>query len=279
MKKFFALFIVFICFTSNLAFAIDKKYDVTIFLLDISTSMNQMSEYKGKKMSRMNIAINSISQLAKNYEYSDKVGLRTIGATTDRVYEDVAANRDKYLNILMNSQNPILALYNHTCNNSEVPLPINYGSHAKIYDLMKTIKANGTSTPIAYTLKQAIDVDLAEYPAHMSKHIILITDGYEGCNADPCAYIKEISKTRKDIKIDVLSVLPDNADFSLYNCIAMSTGGSVYNPEINNQDGGWNTSIDFKPVNTAPITAKSIKSKNNALNNSIIYKSYLLQFE
>ena len=62
-------------------------------------------------------------------------------------------------------------------------------------------------TPITYSLKQAVKKDFLGYSG--KKHIILLTDGGENCDESPCAYVMELIKVRKDIKIDVEDSIVD----------------------------------------------------------------------
>ena len=79
-------------------------------------------------------------------------------------------------------------------------------------------------TPIAYSLMQAINNDFRN--PNTLKHIVLITDGGEGCGGDPCRLIADLMRYRNDIKIDVIAIAGDeNSSFMGLTCLPNSTGG------------------------------------------------------
>jgi hypothetical protein len=276
-KTLLFLLIIFCLFINNYAFAVEKKADVTLILLDISTSMNKSQIYDGERLTRFDVALKSIDKILKQYSYSDKIGLRTIGISSTKMIDDLSNNPDKVANIIQGSNNPFLTLYNKTCNQSELVVPITNSSLSQIYDVLKFIKDDGTSTPIEYTLRQAIEVDFAQFSQSVKKHIIIITDGYEGCGGNPCGYIKNLSQKRDDIIIDVVSVLPETADFSLYYCLTATTGGGIFNPA--NVKPSFNSNVDFKQITPACPKCTEKNSILNPLENNIQYRSFLLQFE
>lgn len=84
-----------------------------------------------------------------------------------------------------------LRVYGHTtppgqrnCKDTRLEVPFKYNNHKQIKDKLKDIKPVGT-TLIAYSLQQAA----YDFPkeAGVRNIIILITDGIEECDGDPCA--------------------------------------------------------------------------------------------
>ena len=260
---------------NNTSFAIDKKADVTLILLDISTSMNKIETYDKEAISRFEMAKKSIKEILKTFTYSDKVGLRTIGISQQKLIDKYTKNPEQVNSLIIASNNSFFKFHRSVCNQSELIIPIEGGTHSQVYDVLNIIKDDGSSTPIEYTIKQAVEVDLAYYPSYLKKHIILITDGYEGCGGNPCKYIEDLVTNRKDITIDVISVLPVGANFSLYNCIASPTGGKVYNPVKTNEY----SPISFKPASPSCTNCQNAYKKVNYNTLPIEYRTYLLQFE
>ena len=278
MKKvLFTAYILFSLLSNNFAYALDNKADVTLILLDISTSMEKLQVYEDKRISRFEVALDSVEKVLKKYNYSDKIGLRTIGISSQKLLDDLTSNSDQITNIINTSKNPLFSLYKKTCNQSSLIVPISESSLSRIYDVIKTINCDGTSTPIEYSLKQAIEVDFAKYPLSVKKHIILITDGYEGCGGDPCGYIKNLTSTRNDITIDVISVLPPTADFSLYYCLTEPTGGGIYNPT--NPKPSFNSNVDLQKITPACPKCKAKTSTVSSIEKDVEYRTFLLQFE
>lgn len=79
-------------------------------------------------------------------------------------------------------------------------------------------------TPLVLALKETIEKDMARQGSSFKKKIILLTDGNETCGGDPCAYIKHIVKTRKDVEIDVILF----GGRSSLMCLTEATGGKYY---------------------------------------------------
>ncbi len=55
--------------------------------------------------------------------------------------------------------------------------------------------------------------------------VILITDGIETCNADPCALATELAKSGVDLKVDVVGFGLSRAEGAQVKCLADTTGG------------------------------------------------------
>ncbi len=98
------------------------------------------------------------------------------------------------------------------------------------------------ATPIAASLQQAgamLDGTSQDNPGI----IILITDGVENCEGDPCATARAIKKARPWVAAHVVKMGPESSSI----CVAEETGGKVYRP--NSVDGLT------KSINEARITA------------------------
>lgn len=88
----------------------------------------------------------------------------------------------------------------------------------------------GGVTPIEFALRKTVEEDLLSVwvydknTTHKKKKIVLVTDGGDNCGGDPCAYIRNLMKTRKDIQIDVVQL----GSNSKLMCLSAETGGSFY---------------------------------------------------
>ena len=69
------------------------------------------------------------------------------------------------------------------CRDSHLEIPFSPGNHAQIIQRLTTIEPKGT-TPIAYSLEQAAN-DFPDATGYRNI-IIMITDGIESCDGDPC---------------------------------------------------------------------------------------------
>ena len=107
--------------------------------------------------------------------------------------------------------------------------------------LVRRLEPSG-GTPIAKSLSVAgsmIDGTSADKPGI----IVLVTDGAESCQADPCAVARKIKSSKPWAVVHVVKMGPEGSS----NCVAKETGGKVYNP----------TSVDelAAAINEAKITA------------------------
>ena len=84
------------------------------------------------------------------------------------------------------------------------------------------------NTPMELGLREAVN-DLGQWSSKRKKKIILITDGYETCGGDPCAYIKNLVKTNRRITIDVI-IVGSNDNL---RCLSDATGGKYYKVDKN----------------------------------------------
>lgn len=92
-----------------------------------------------------------------------------------------------------------------------------------IAEAVTTIKPKG-STPIAEAL--IIAARAARYKEQPAT-LMLIADGLDNCNADPCQTASELSENGKDLTIHAIGFDSKNADkLAALNCIADNTGGT-----------------------------------------------------
>ena len=131
-----------------------------------------------------------------------------------------------------------LMVYGHrtkSCDDIEMVIPIGDANPEQFMSAIKKINPKG-ETPIAKSLKQAAEkLNYIESPTT----VILISDGEESCNADPCAMAKELEKkgvnfTAHVIGFDVSDKKQEKALAQL-QCVAKSTGGKFF--EAKDADG------------------------------------------
>ena len=102
------------------------------------------------------------------------------------------------------------------CKDTKLEVPFAKGNHAKIKSKLRSIRPKGT-TLIAYSLEQAAN----DFPSctNCRNVIILITDGIEECDGDPCAVSLALQKKGVILKPFVigLGLEPDIMD--AFKCI------------------------------------------------------------
>ena len=159
------------------------------------------------------------------------------------------------------------------CTLTSTPISIQAGTKSRIRRKISTLFPLG-NTPIELALRQSIDNDF--HNPNSFKHIILITDGGENCGGDACSYIKEITSTRNDIRIDVIAIKLESDDFPLYNCITQQTNGQIIN--INTSD---DTIIRFNPPQIQYNIQQPVNQtvQNQSANNSFRLESHLYEIK
>ena len=229
MKKLFSLLLLLII--PQIVYSYENNNvgysDVeTLIILDLSSSMIMPFEDK----TRFDVAVDTISKLLDKYSEQSKIGLRIIGFA-----KQLVITPEVLLGITQADM----------CTLTSTPISIQAGTKSRIRRKIDTLFPLG-NTPIELALRQSIDNDF--HNPNSFKHIILVTDGGENCGGDACSYIKEITSTRTDIRIDVIAIKLEADDFPLYNCITQETKGQFIN--INTID---DTNMQELPI-ARPIT-------------------------
>lgn len=117
---------------------------------------------------------------------------------------------------------------------------------------MNSVNIGGV-TPLVYGLDRAVYQDFAPFDTTTPKKIVLITDGGENCNGDPCAFAKQLMQKRSDIHIDVVLVSSNSKALA---CLSSTTGGHFYT--INNLS-------DFSTIMNQSINSIPNDIQNNQI--------------
>ncbi len=221
----------------------------TLIIFDSSISMRSNFYGAPKYISAASAAKYVLDQLPP----SKKIGLRIIGLTLDSSLLSIAKNPSDI------------------CKTTQLVVPIRPNNIGYIKNSLDTLMPLGT-TPLTYTLETSINYDFTRFAK--LKHIILITDGGESCNGDPCKFIKEITRERNDIKIDVMAIAVSGDDYIQLKCLSDYTNGKIINiGKLSDFQTAFNTflSVDY-PGRT--ISSNRIR---NSKKQEVIYKNYLIE--
>jgi Ca-activated chloride channel family protein len=115
------------------------------------------------------------------------------------------------------------------CNDIEVLMPVGKPDGEKVLQLVGKLIPKG-KTPLSESLKQAAEtLRYVEDPAT----VILISDGEETCNADPCEVSKELEEKGINFTAHVIGfdVRNNPKARKQLQCIAENTGGQFYEAE------------------------------------------------
>ncbi len=171
-------------------------------ILDASGSMAEVVSGKSK----MDSAKEAIKKLVEKVPADTRVGLRAYG-----------------------HQSPVSE---KNCKDSQLLVPINSIDKNDFNSQVGAIVPNGY-TPIEYSLLEA-KKDF-EKNSELKKMIILVSDGKETCEGDPCKAVKILKDSGFDLEVNVVGFSVDSDTEKELSCIAEATGG-VYKNASNAED-------------------------------------------
>jgi hypothetical protein len=122
-----------------------------------------------------------------------------------------------------------LMIYGHRrakdCKDIELLAGLGQETSDKLADRVDQLKAKG-ETPIATALLQSLGV----FAGHKGEanSIVLITDGREECNGDPCAATQALVAAGVDVKIHVVGFNLSGGDRQAVECITQLSGGRYF---------------------------------------------------
>lgn len=160
-----------------------------LFVFDASNSMNAF--WSGERKIKLATKLLS-SSLASLYGTPDlELGLRAYGHGT----KHIEGQQD--------------------CDDTELLVPINKGTNMIIKQTLSRLRAQGT-TPIARSLEKAAN-DFPDDPGRNT--IILITDGIEACDEDPCAVSRMLQAKGIVVKPFIIGIGIDEKNKESLKCV------------------------------------------------------------
>lgn len=261
------LLTIFILLGFGVAFAAQDSE--TLIILDQSASMLEF--YNGKP--KIEYAKQAVRNILQSMPDSANIGFRTVGVHPAVMFQLI-------------TQNPNALCEATILHNEIVP-----NNKQNISNSLAGIMPSGAS-PLQYTLQLAIDNDF--YIGTKNKHIILVTDGYENCDGDPCRYIRREMLQRDDLKIDIVAIGVPHEEKGLLGCLSEATNGNFLDVETNDDIAPAISKITGRMpnYNTNYTNYRNVETINNNANfrnietshpaysakPQIQYKSYLLEF-
>lgn len=191
MKKYLAIiFLIVAAFGSLKAQEEGEKIRI-LFIFDASNSMNA----QWQRSSKIKVARKLMLQTLDSLQYLEnlELALRVYGHQFDR------------------SQ--------HNCNDTELRVEFSDANSnvPKIKDVLRGLDCKGT-TPIALSLEEAGNNDFPECD-NCRNVIILITDGIEACDGDPCAVAKALKSKGIKLKPFIIGVGLDTSYLGQFECV------------------------------------------------------------
>lgn len=151
-------------------------------------------------------------------------------------------------------QSMVTATY-QDCEDTRLEVPFAAGNHLAIKNRILSIKAKGT-TPIA----RSLEASAGDFPDAESKNIIiLITDGLEACDNDPCLIAKKLKDKGINVTPFVIGLGMDLSYLEKFKCIGEYSEaetkeqfkkalGIIINKSLNNSS----TQINLNDINGKP---------------------------
>lgn len=122
-----------------------------------------------------------------------------------------------------------LMAYGHTregdCNDVELLSAMGKDKPEMITTLIHTIQPTG-KTPIANALTKAKDA--FKGLEGQNNHVLLVSDGIESCNGDPCAVAKSLQEAGLNVSAHVVGFGVSKEEGKQLTCIAENTGGKYF---------------------------------------------------
>jgi Ca-activated chloride channel family protein len=173
-----------------------------VLVLDSSGSMKE--QVGGA--SKIAIAKKALDKVVDRLPADAPVGLRVYGATVFK-HSDPGA-----------------------CTDSQLVVPISTGNRDALHHQIAKYRPYG-ETPISYSLKQAAQ-DLG---GSGKRTVLLVSDGEETCDVDPCVTAANLAKQGIDLKFDVIGLRVSGEARRQLTCIAERGNGTYYDADNEQQ--------------------------------------------
>lgn len=196
-SKNLIVFLVFLC-AGYSVFAQTAEITRILFIFDGSNSMNGQWQEQTKIKVAKKLMYETMDELSKldNIE----VGLRLYGHQT-KLYPG-----------------------QQDCNDTKLEVPFGKDNYDKVKMKINSLQPKGT-TPIARSLEYAAQ----DFPncQNCRNVIILITDGIEACDEDPCAVAKMLREKGIEVRPYVIGIAMDLESLKDFECIGKSYDAST----------------------------------------------------
>ena len=189
----FSLLCFSLCISTLLFFSTSVRAETNILLIvDGSNSMWGQIENKAK----VETARKTLSKLISDLPAEANLGLMAYGHTREK-----------------------------DCNDVELLSALGKDKPEMITTLIHTIQPKG-KTPIANALAQSKDAFKGR--EGQNNHVLLVSDGIESCDGDPCAVAKSLQEAGLDVSAHVIGFGVSKEEGKQLTCIAENTGGKYF---------------------------------------------------
>jgi Ca-activated chloride channel family protein len=109
------------------------------------------------------------------------------------------------------------------CSDAEVISPPDTGTGERLMPFVDKLNPRGKG-PLTAALREAAK----QVPAGTAATVILLHDGPDNCQQDPCAAAAEIAKANPKLVIDVIGIGLEKTDAQRMACVPKATNGQMY---------------------------------------------------
>ncbi len=107
------------------------------------------------------------------------------------------------------------------CRDSRLMVPMAADNQHAIVETVNSIRPTG-QTPMEYSLRETLR-DLDGAPAD----ILVVTDGIESCDADPCALLNEWRRSNVNVRVHIVGLGLNEKDLTAMQCLVEATGNEI----------------------------------------------------
>lgn len=247
MKRLLAIAFLLVVSLGSVSAQTEGEKIRILFIFDASNSMNA----QWQNSSKIKVARKLMLQTLDSLQYLDnlELALRLYGHQSDR-----------------SAQN---------CNDTELVVEFSdaVSNVPKIQDELRALDCKGT-TPIALSLEEAGNNDFPECD-NCRNVIILITDGIEACDGDPCAVAKALKSKGIKLKPFIIGVGLDTSYLGQFQCVGeflsadtedsfQSVLGYVISQAVNNTTVQVNLNDDNGKPKETDVTMSFYNQKTGA---------------
>ena len=216
-------------------------------------------DYSGSMSNWIGVAKRSMSAIVAQIPSSVKLGFRVfghdlngtnpVGSTVQQVKQIIKKGNGKF-NVVTGTTST-LGKTTGACAATRQVTGLMPASANSLIMGMNSVNVGGM-TPLVYALDRTVYQDFAGMDLTTPKKIVLITDGYENCGGDPCAFARELMSKRSDIHIDVVLVSSNSRRLA---CLTQTTGGHFYTVDnLSDFSSVMTQTLNSMPSNQPPLS-------------------------
>lgn len=235
-----------------------RKILLILFLLLVASQIG----YSQKK-TRILFIFDASNSMRGHWSDGSKIDIakKILSATVDSLKE--VENLELALRVY-GHQSPITPTY-QDCDDTKLEVPFGKSNHDQIKTTIYNIDPKGT-TPIARSLEASAD----DFPDKKANNIIiLITDGLEACDKDPCIVARKLKEKGINVKPFVVGIGIDLEYLKAFNCI-----GTVYNAEDENSFKNVINNVVNKAINNTSLQINLNTIEGNPIETNVTMHLY-----